>query len=162
MGSEMCIRDRGYWGGYGGFGGFGFDDMFGFGGGNYEAPRPSAEPGDSNDIRQAIDFLNIGQYIYANNTLNSIVSAERNARWYYLSALANQGVGNTILAAEQIDKAVNMEPQNSIYQRTRQSLHRTGSTYNEAGQEFQRYAENMNQLCMSFCMAQFFCMFCCR
>lgn len=145
------------WGEYGGFG-----DFFGSWANGYETGNPTVEPGDSEDIRQAIDFINMGRYGYANNTLNSIVSNRRNARWYYLSALANAGLGNTILAAEQINKAVMMEPNNQIYQQTKQSFYKTGNIYNEAGQEFWRYAEGMNRLCMGFCATQFFFLFCCR
>jgi molecular chaperone DnaJ len=120
------------------------------------------EPGDSNDIRQAIVFINMKQYQYANNTLNSIISSERNARWYFLSALANQGLGNTVLASEQIDKALQMAPNNADYQKVKQSLYRNSYTYTDVGQGFQKYAEGMNRFCMAYCLSQFFCMFCCH
>jgi molecular chaperone DnaJ len=153
---------QGDYGGYGGFGYFDFEDIFGFSGRNNEPIQPRSEPGDSKDIRQAIDLINMRQFQYANNTLNSIVGRERNARWYYLSALANQGLGNTVLAAQQIDKALQMEPGNAEFQKARQRLHRTEYAYNETGQEFQKYAEGMNRFCMGLCATQFFCMFCCR
>jgi molecular chaperone DnaJ len=156
---------QGGYGGYGSqwdFGDFNFDDIFGFSGRAYETVHPHVEPGDSNDIRQAIDFINMKQYQYANNILNSIISSERNARWYFLSALANQGLGNTMLAAEQIDRAVQMDSRNSDYQKVKQSLHSTSYTYNDMGQEFQKYAQGMNKLCLGYCATQFFCMFCCH
>ena len=149
----------GGYGGYGGFGGFDFDDLFGFGQ-TREMPRPNAQPQDSADIRQAIDFINMKQYSYANQTLNSIVSANRNARWYYLSALANHGLGNTIFAVEQIQKALQREPDNTVYRQTLQCMQQTGDTYNQNGQDYQKYAEGFNRMCMSFCMLQFFCTFC--
>jgi molecular chaperone DnaJ len=155
-------RGQSYQGGFGSFGDFDFDDFFGFYGRSEEQARPTARPEDSAEIRQAIDFINMKQFQYANNTLNNIVSRERNARWYYLSALANKGLGNSLLAAEQIDKALQMEPGNAEYQKVRQQLHRTQYTYNEAGQEFQKYAEGLNKLCLGFCATQFFCMFCCH
>lgn len=146
--------------GYGGFGDFG-DFWWGFGGRTYAEPaRPTAQPNDSSDIRQVIDFINMKQYSYATQTLNSIISGRRDARWHYLSALANHGAGNKILALEQIQKAVQMEPQNSVYQQALQSMRQTGNAYNETGQEFQRYAEGMNRMCLSFCALQFFCTFC--
>jgi molecular chaperone DnaJ len=159
-GSEY--QGQNYRGDFGSFGDFDFGDMFGFYGRNEEPAKPTAQPGDSGDIRQAIDFINMRQFQYANNTLNNIVSRERNARWYYLSALANRGMGNALLAAEQIDKALRMEPGNTEYQKVRQQLHRTEYSYNEAGQEFQKYAEGMNKLCLGLCATQFFCMFCCH
>jgi molecular chaperone DnaJ len=146
----------------GGFGYFDFEEMFGFSGRGYENAQVQTEPGDSQEIRQVIDLINRRQYEYANRTLNTIISQNRNARWYYLSALANRGLGNSMLAAEQIDKAIRLEPGNVEYQRVRQSLHRTENTYNEAGKEFQKYAEGMNRFCMGFCATQFFCMFCCH
>jgi molecular chaperone DnaJ len=161
-------RGQGNTGGYGGYGGYGdfgdfsFEDIFGYYGRDYDSLNARTEPGDSKDIRQAVDFINMKQYQYANNTLNSIVSRERNARWYYLSALANRGLGNTLLASEQIDRAIQMEPGNEEYQKVRQYLHRTERTYQEQGQDFRKYAEGMNNLCMGFCATQFFCMFCCR
>ncbi|MDO4338531.1 MAG: J domain-containing protein [Eubacteriales bacterium] len=148
-------------GGFGDFGGFDFEDIFGFRR-NYEPVKPTVQAGDSQEIRQAIDLISMGQFGYANTTLNGIVSSQRNARWYYLSALANQGLGNTILAAEQIDKAIQMEPGNPDYRKMKQNLYRTENTYSEAGQEFQKYTESMGKFCMGFFAVQFFCMFCCR
>jgi molecular chaperone DnaJ len=150
------------YGGFGDFGDFSFEDIFGFSGRNNDFEKPKVEPGDSREICQAIDFINMNRFQYANNTLNSVISANRNARWYYLSALANKGLGNTVMASEQIEKALQMEPGNAQYQRVRQQFHHAEHTYNEAGQEFQKYAEGINKVCMGFCATQFFCMFCCH
>lgn len=149
-------------GGYGGFyGSFGdFEDFFGFGRSYGEPPRPTAEPQDASDIRQAIDFINMRQYAYASQTLNTVVSARRNARWFYLSALANNGQGNSILASEQIQKAVEMEPNNQIYRQTQQWLRRSGSAYTQNGAGYQTYNMDLSQMCLSFCALQFFCTFC--
>jgi molecular chaperone DnaJ len=155
-------RRQEYQGGFGTFGDFDFEDIFGFSGRSSEFVRPKQEPGDSQEISQAVDFINMKQFSYANSTLNGIVSSERNARWYYLSALTNHGLGNQVLAAEQINKALQMDPGTAEYQKVRQNLHRTEQTYHETGQEFQKYAEGLNKLCMGFCATQFFCTFCCH
>lgn len=141
---------------------FDFEDLFGFGNRNYGATRPEAQPGDSQDIRQAIDFINMGRYQYAVNILNGMVSAERNSRWYYLSALANKGLGNTIQAAEQIDRAVQMDPNNQVYQSVRATIHRTGYTYSEAGQSYNPYADCAGRFCMSWFLMQLYCICCCH
>ena len=39
----------------------------------------------------------------------------RDAQWYYLSAAANAGVGNNVLAQEHAAQAVNLEPNNLQY-----------------------------------------------
>ena len=144
---------------YGGFGSF--EDFFGFWGMHAGPERPRAMAGDSEDIRQTIDFINMGKYQYADSTLNGMPGAQRNARWYYLSALANYGMQNSMLAVAQIQKALQLEPGNVLYQRTLQSFRYTENAYNQNGQEFQRQAEGMDRLCRSFCLAQLFCM-CCR
>ena len=141
---------------------FDFEDFFGFGNRNYGVFRPEAQPGDSQDIRQAIDFINMGRYQYAAQILNSMVSAERNARWYYLSALANKGLGNTIQAAEQIDKAVQMEPNHPVYQNARAMIHRESYTYAEAGQSYNPYADCAGRFCMSWFLMQLYCICCCH
>jgi molecular chaperone DnaJ len=155
----------GYQGGYGtqwDFGDFNFDDIFGFSGRTYEQVQPKTQAGDSQEIKQAIDFINMKKYQYANDILIRIISSERNARWYFLSALANQGLGNTVQASEQIEKALQMEPNNADYQKVKQSLYRNSYTYNDVGRGFQKYAEGMNRFCMAYCLSQFFCMFCCH
>ena len=123
-------------------------------------PRPLAQAGDSADIRQAIDFINMRQYGYANITLNNITSAQRNARWYFLSALANHGLGNQILAMEQIQKAIQAEPGNGVYRQALQAMQQGKNAYDQNGGGYQRYAEGLNRMCMSFCMLNFFCTFC--
>lgn len=119
-----------------------------------------SQPGDSNDIRQAIDFINMRQYQYADNTLNSILSSQRDARWFYLSALANHGLGRQVLAVEQIQKAIQMDPSSDVYRRTLNILRQAGTEYRQNGEEFQNYAESMGRVCQGLCLAQLFCMFC--
>ncbi len=148
-------------GSYGGYGPFDFDDIFGgFGRASYGPAAPTMQPGDSDVIRQAIQNINARRYAYALQVLNTVISSGRNARWYYLSALANYGQGNAILAMEQIQRAVQMEPGNTVYQNAMQSMRQSGSTYNEAGQEYQKYADGMGRFCTAFMIMQCCCLFC--
>ena len=96
---------------YGWTGGFGFDfdDLFGFGGpgGGARGPiHPEASAADGPAIRSVIDAINAGRFQQAIDQLNAVTSDGRNARWYYLSALANDGAGNSLMALEQIRRAV--------------------------------------------------------
>lgn len=129
-----------YGGGYAYGGPFGwtvidFDDIFGFGGAGFGSQiHPEASVSDSAAVRTAIAEMNSGRYGQAVRTLDSIVSSERNARWYYLSALANNGAGNTVTAADHIKKAIQKDPSNSDYQRVLQQFQRAGQTYTQQGQ----------------------------
>lgn len=145
---------------YGGFGYYSFDDLFGFGRAGNHIPNPVAEPGDSKEIRQAIDFINVGQLQYASQTLNSIVSAYRDDRWYYISAIVNYKQGQSVLAMEQIRMAVQINPGKTIYQDTMKLMQQSSTRYHQAGQEYQNYADGMQRMCTSFCLMQLFCWFC--
>lgn len=151
-------RDFDGWQDFGGFGSF--EEFFGFGSAGRNPEPPMSQPGDSNDIRQAIDFINMRQYQYADNTLNSILSSQRDARWFYLSALANHGLGRQVLAVEQIQKALQMDPSSDVYRRTLNILRQASTEYRQNGEEFQNYAESMGRVCQGLCLAQLFCMFC--
>lgn len=122
---------------YGWTGGFDFDDLFGFGGfgGAATGPiRPEASASDSPEVRAAIDAINAERYQQAIDILNAITSGGRNARWYYLSALANDGAGNSLMALEQIRRAVRMDPNNPDYQRAQRTFQQESAEYQEEGQ----------------------------
>lgn len=85
-------------------------------------------------MRAAIDAINAGRFQQAIDILNAITSGGRNARWYYLSALANDGAGNTLMALEQIRRAVRLDPNNAEYQRAQRKFQQAGTEYQEQGE----------------------------
>ena len=145
---------------YGEFWGFDFEDLFGFGTRNQSSYKQNYQATDTEQFRQIVDFINMKRYDYANQILQKVVSSERSARWYYLSALTNQGLGNQIRAMEDIKCALQMEPDNVSYKQLYGELNRSSSTYQDVGKEFQKAAEGMHKYCMGFCMLNFFCTFC--
>ncbi len=99
---------------YGNFGGFDFEDLFNsFSGATYTRPVPEA--GDGPEVRNAIYYMNNGRYQQAVNTLLTVQSGQRNARWFYLCGLAYHGYGNNPKAVENMTRAVQMEPNNGMY-----------------------------------------------
>lgn len=152
-------------GGYGGYAGNGyyytnvdFEDIFGFAFGG--SPRPQARPDDSDAVKQAIYAINANKYSDAASILNSIPEQSRNGRWYYLSALAHHGLGNTVTATEHITRAMQMEPGNRAYSMLYQQISRSGQTYNQNAGGFNVYSTNLDKICMGLCLAQFCCPFC--
>lgn len=122
---------------YGWTGGIDFDDLFGFGGSGYgsrEPIHPEHAAGDSAQVGSAINAINAGQHQQAVDILSTVTSDGRGARWYYLSALANDGAGNTLMALEQIRRAVQMDPNNPDYQRAQRQFQQTGQTYQQESQ----------------------------
>lgn len=59
-------------------------------------------------------YINAGYFVQALNILARMPN--RNARWYYYSAVANYGVGNTVVAISHAQTAVSMEPGNPEYE----------------------------------------------
>lgn len=140
---------------------FNFDDLFGFGRRNAEILKPERMPGDSETIKQAVDCINIGQYVYANQVLNTVTSQYRDGRWNYLSSLANLGMGNTMAAITLIHRAVQMEPGNLVYQQALQAMTQNGRAYTAGGQEYETRAMDAGHMCMRLWLTQLFCVFCC-
>lgn len=79
--------------------------------------------------RAAYQYIRYGRYQEALNVLNS--ATEKNARWYYLSALANNGLGNQVTALEHIRRAVSMEPDNMEYLRALETIQQGGAAYRQ-------------------------------
>lgn len=61
-------------------------------------------------------YINAGQFTQALHVLDSINPEERNAEWFFLSAFANYGVGNSITALNHARHATELEPNNAEYQ----------------------------------------------
>ena len=77
--------------------------------------------------RAAYQYIRFGRYREALNVLNAV--EERSAQWYYLSALANEGLGNQVTAMEHIRRAVSMEPDNMEYIRALNAIENGGAAY---------------------------------
>lgn len=71
-------------------------------------------------LSSAAQFIKTGQYQQAINLLNTI--DDRNARWYYLSAVANMSVGNQKIAEDHIKTAYAKEPNNITYRQAYQNI----------------------------------------
>lgn len=68
---------------------------------------------DSMEMKAVANYINARYYREALNALSGI--SNRNARWYYYSAMANAGIGNNIDAYNHAQQAVNMDPRNPEY-----------------------------------------------
>ncbi len=142
--TQIMKEREGSYGAEGGFGGFG--SFGGFGGFGGSAGNRSAS-GNSDDIelQAAANFINTGRYREALNALSGIKN--RTSRWYYLSAIANSGAGNPVVAQEMAKQALDMEPGNGQYQMLYQQLQSGGRWYGHMGQQYGRPQGGMDDLC---------------
>ena len=100
---------------------------------------------DSLKFRAAANYINAGSYTEALHVLDSI--ANRNAQWYYLSALANARMGSNINAKEHARKAVEMDPNNMQYRQLLSQLESGGQWYQDMGQSYGMPTINVSDWC---------------
>lgn len=145
--------------GFDGFDGFeGFDPFgFGFGFGGYQQAGPSASGTDTPEMQAARNFVANGRYAEARRVLDGMNS--RSARWYYLSSLANQGLGNSIDALQDARRAVQLDPNNTEYQMHLRRMQNPGQTYRTQT----TYAQpgGLMRWCWSMILLNLLCNCCC-
>ena len=144
-------------GGYGyGTGGYGYGR---YGGGARQwQQQQSSYTGDQHQ-QAAYRYIIYGRYAEALNILNN--STTKNARWYYLSALANDGLGNQVTALEHIKRAISMEPDNMEYLQTLEDIQNGGAAYRRRAGSFRGFGMPGGSL-WSLCLCWFAQLFCCR
>ena len=139
-------------GGYGSYGGY-YDPFGGY--------RQQSYGGEGEDRYQqaAFQYIRFGRFQEALNALNS--ATQRNARWYYLSALANDGLGNQVTALEHIRRAVSMEPDNQLYLRTLEQIESGGAAYRQQAGNFRGFTLGGDP-CTNLCLCYLAQLLCCR
>ena len=136
-----------------GYGGYGYDPF-----GGYQRGYTGADQGDR--LQQAAyQYILYRRYREALNILSNI--SEKDARWYYLSALANDGLGNQVTALEHIRRAVSMEPDNMMYLHTLEQIENGGAAYREQAGQFRGFTMRGSP-CASLLLCWFAQLFCCR
>ncbi|NLH01477.1 MAG: J domain-containing protein [Clostridiales bacterium] len=139
----------------GGFGGFGSRAKYGTGSGGSYAGTDE----DSTALRAALNYIRTSHFHEALNALSGVPQSERGGRWYYLSALANYGLGNRIVALEHAETAVKFDPSNWEYRSLLNEIQQGGSFYQTYSQGFPSASFGGN-LCLGLCLANLLCRLC--
>ncbi len=146
-----------------GFGyGRGYDNYTGFGGFGGAAGRQGASYGEDKEnsyLNAAFTYVRSGDYQSALNVLSNIEN--RSGSWYYISAIANNGIGNQATALEHIQIAMRMEPGNLEYQQFYRVLQNGGSWYEGQGAFYGMPAMGGQDFCFRLCLANVICNLCC-
>ncbi len=140
----------------GGYTAYGYDP---FRGAWQQQTYQRREPAGDQYQQAAYNYIRFGRYREALNVLGSCT--ERNARWYYLSAVANDGLGNQVTALEHIRRAVSMEPDNETYLQTLELIQNGGAAYRRQAGSYRGYSSRISP-CASMCLCYALQMFCCR
>lgn len=150
-------NNRGNYQGQGSYGGFG---GFGQGAGSFHVNDDYEEA--TVQFQAARNYINAGHYAEALHVLAEM--RERTARWYYFSAVANEGAGNKANALNYAKQAVDMEPGNTEYCDYLDRLQYGGNWYQNFGQGYGygRPVESVGGFCIKLWLLQILCNCFCR
>lgn len=148
---DQIMKEREH--GSSGFGGY--QEYGGFG------QRREQTYQDEEAIRRqaAANYVQNGYYQEAMNILSSL--QQRNGQWYYLSAMANMGLGNNVNAMNDIRRAVQLEPDNVQYRMMLQRMEGGGTWYQERQNPFGGMPRDGGDWCMKLMLANLVCNCCC-
>ena len=125
----------------------GYADPYGYSG--YYQQRASQSDYQNEYKQAAYRYITYRRFHEALNVLAQMAHEQRDAQWYYLSAMANQGVGNQVTALEHMRRAVSMEPDNPEYLDALNRMEHGGTAYRQRTGDFRGYNMNVNP-CTSF------------
>lgn len=146
---EIMNSDRSSYGSYGTASGG--SAGYGAGNGGFQGySNGTASYGETDQdtlyINAAYRFVENGLYREAITVLYRVKN--KNARYYYVAALADMGLGNQVEALEHIRIAISMEPDNMAYQQFLQQLQRGKQWYTEKGRGYGNPSDLGNNVCI--------------
>jgi molecular chaperone DnaJ len=149
---EQIMKEREYGasggtGGYGGYSGYG------------QSNRTEYQDEEAVRRQAAANFIQNMHYREALNVLSSL--QQRNGQWYYLSALANQGLGNNVNALNDMREAVRQEPDNMQYRMALDRMEGGGTWYEQQQNPFGGMPMAGDDFCLKLCLANLVCNMCC-
>ena len=100
---------------------------------------------ESQELQVVRNYINARRFREALTMLANI--GERNAMWYYYSALANMGIGNILVAVEHAKQAAAMEPGNMQYVNFANQMQFRGQQYQNTGYNYGRQSYGTGNLC---------------
>ncbi len=130
----------GYYGGY--YGGFG-----------------GQQEQESNEMRAARSFIQNRRYQEALRVLSEV--KERDAKWYYYSAIANAGAGNNATAKEHAKMAATLEPNNEEYQSLLHTMEQGGQWYTTMRTPYGSASSPLSNWCCRIFLINAICNLCC-
>ena len=133
--------------------GYGYDPFGGY------SQRSYSDRGSGGQYRQAASqYIRFGRFREALNALEN--DTNRDGQWYYLSALANNGLGNQVLALEHIRRAVSMDPDNYEYLSALEQIEQGGTVYRQRTGDFRGFTMRSDP-CTNMLICWLLNIFCC-
>ncbi len=125
-------------------------------GGTYGG-RTNAAP----ELQAAANYIANGYYQEALTTLNGMEVSQRGGVWYYMAAIASEGLGDLTNAREYASMAVAMEPSNYQFRQYMMHLNNNDMWYTTRSSVYQRPYEGYSHWCLDLFLMNLFCGCCC-
>ena len=121
----------------------------------------SQQSSEDQYLNAAAQYIRFRRFQEALNALQN--AKDKNARWYYLSALANEGLGNQVTALEHIRRAVSMEPNNPTYLQTLDIIQNGGVAYRQQAGNYRGFQIRSGPCssCLCSLLQMLCCWYCC-
>lgn len=119
---------------------------------SYSANGSSGGNGqETGELQMVRNYINARRFREALTALANI--GNRNAMWYYYSAIANLGIGNNLVAVEHAKQAAALEPNNAEYVNFANQMQFRGQQYQTMGYGYGRPSYGTGNLCCDlWCM----------
>lgn len=133
----------------------GFDPFSGtytYGQGGAYGGYSSSESARLDSVRVLINNMRFHQALSLLSTIEN-----RNARWYYYSAVAYYGVGNVMSALQHAKTACDMEPENPDYRELYERLSQSGQEYQTQSRSYGLPRIRLSRFCFWCCIADALC-----
>lgn len=95
--------------------------------GGYQQNQSYNSGQNTQQMQAVYSYMSARRYREALNLLNGIPN--RDAQWYYMSAMANANLGNNMIARDHAGQAVNMDPGNPQYHQLLNQLEWSSQRY---------------------------------
>ncbi len=144
--------------------GYGYGSPFGSYSGSYGSQgygsqsRQTENDKETTYLNAALNYIRSRHYEEALRVLGEIPQCS--TRWYYMSAMANAGMGNQATALEHCKIAVSREPGNLEYQQLLHQLQSQSQWYAGMGNLYGRPDLQMDSMCMRVCCSMMVCNMC--
>ncbi|MCL2833295.1 MAG: DnaJ domain-containing protein [Treponema sp.] len=138
----------------------GFEDINDIFGAFYGAGQNQRQDTGTPVMQVIYNCLVSRQYLRALQLLSEI--SDRDALWYYYSALSNIGLGNRVTALGHAREAARMKPENSEYRSLLRWLEQGNFNYQQTGRTHGFDMRIIGRTAIQILMAQLFCIVCCR
>ena len=122
---------------------------------SYQSNYSSSSKDASMELQMARTYINTRRFREALQVLSSI--SNRNAMWYYYSAIANMGIGNNIVALDHARQAAAMEPTNMEYVNFANQMQFRGQRYQTTGYGYGRSSRSTADLCCDLWLLDTLC-----